>query len=352
MILSAIVGYSGKCFQTSVKGCFVKKEFKITLESFLNVEAMTLSTFLIMVVMVLSCSKKSYVATLNEEEAVSVLSDEVDFKNFKNAKVVSAQGDNQYKKYLNERFGSSCKQMNILNSLKGNESLKSKDSLDKNSPFDQSLVSSDVIFYSLEIQNPQDTVRQEVSIQLQNKNAEGFKVFKTLLSINSPQAGGELLQLPMTLPLKCTSTIDCEVLLKQEPQLLKGTLNTSGMQYLTKKKSLTPQVCQIQTTGQVVSQIFKGKFKVQNGPEVEAYETVETDFGPIYCDGKFVGQGESKTVSIHSLQVKNLPGVGIIAKVHPSNCGGALLAESRVIKINERVVEAVRFEQKKPALKI
>ncbi len=321
----------------------MNKKITLNLDSILNIEALTLSTFMLMTVMVLSCSKKNSDTNTQTPGSLVELSDVSDFKNFQVTSLVPNSQNTGYQEYLEERYGSSCR---VIRNSKGQIIEKSDLRY-----FDPSLSNTDVVFYSIQMQNQEETVQKEMSLQIRNANQYSVRLFKTTVSMVVPQSGGELFRLPLTNLLDCSDPYRCMEPNPPDLGIMRSVLNDNGYNYYIRKQTLSPRTCQVQATGEIVTTISKGKMKLHSGAEIDAYQTVESDFGPVYCNGRFMGHGESKTVSIHSLNIKPIPGFGLFAKVHPYSCGGALVAESRIIKLQDRIIDSIKFEQKQPVLK-
>lgn len=325
------------------KGEFMNKKLTFNLDSILNIEALTLSTFMLMTVMVLSCSKKNTDTNSQTPGNLIELSDSSDFKNFQVTSLVPNSQNDGYQEYLEERYGSSCR---VVRNSKGQIIEKSDIRA-----FDPSLSNTDVVFYTVKMENQEERVQKEMSLQIRNANQYSVRLFRTTLSMKVPQAGGELFRLPLTSLLDCADPYRCLEPNPPDLGIMRSVLNDNGYNYYIKKQTLAPRTCQVQATGAIVSTIAKGKMRLHNGGEIDAYQTVESDYGPVYCNGRYMGQGESKTVSIHSLNIKPIPGFGLFAKVQPYSCGGALVAESRIIKLQDRIIDSIKFEQNQPVLK-
>lgn len=316
------------------------KSFKI--ENILNIEALTLSTFLLMTVMVLSCSKKGSETTSTPTNLVEV-SDSSDFRNFKSMTLVPNSQNSGYQNYLEERFGSSCR---VVRNHRG-EIIEKYDSRQ----FDPSLQNSDVAFYTMKHENQIESFQQEFQLQVRNINPQSLRLFRTMLSMNQLITKTEFLRLPLTQPLSCRDPYSCVDQNPPDLGVLNSVLTTSGYNYYLQHRTFEVRGCEIRTTGHVVSTISKGRMQLQSGQDIEAYQTVESDYGPVYCMGQYYGIGESKTVTIQSLDVKAIPDLNRLTNVYYHTCGGALVAKSRVVRIDDKVIDSVRFEMKQVPIK-
>jgi hypothetical protein len=321
----------------------MKAKWVINLDSILNIEALTLSVFLLMSGMVLSCSSKKGNETANTPGNFVELADNSDYRNFHSLFAIPQSHSSGYQSYLEERFGSSCQ---VVRNSRGQIVQKSDFRT-----FDETLDNSDVILYSLKYQNQFDTFQSDTTLQIRNAQGNLVRLFRTNQSLRSQQSGGELLQLPLTVAVECTGPLNCPEVNPPNEARLRSILNEVGFAYYLKNKTLKPANCRVQSTGQMVANVSKGRMKLYSGQDVEAYQTIESDFGPVYCNGSYMGQGESKRVSIHSLAVKPIPGIDGITIAPYFSCGGSLIAQSQVIKLNNKIVDTFRFEVNQTVLK-
>lgn len=319
-----------------------------SIDALFGLESLMLSTVLLMAVMILSCSKKSDDSgTAETPQQLNQFSADTEFKNFKSISTVQLNDRSSYQNYLEDRYGSSCI---VRRNSNGEIS-----SFREMGSFSDSLMVNDKVFYRFQIQNQIENMKTENSIAVADVSEKFATVQTTVLSMLIPAAGGEVLVHPIPDQEACHWPIGSLSPVCKGPdhpmEFYSFYMTPQGFEYLKSANLRQKQVCSF--VGQLSSSavIEKGSFLFQDGHSIQSYKVTTTEIGSIMCNGTMKGTGEQKTISIYSNEIKAMPGLEGYARGGNFSCGGALVAESRLMRVQAGLIETTRFEQIQPALK-
>lgn len=319
-----------------------------TVDAIFSIEAMTLSTILLMAVMVLSCSKKSDDGNGAETPQPMVqYAGNPAFANFTATETVQLADPMTFQSYLKERFSNGC----VVRKNHRGDIIK----VDEAGEFSADLRIGETVFFTVSTQNQSESKKTIQSIQVLSANEKFAKIQENVQSINIQQAGGEILLTPIIEQRSCVFSPGnfspmCDG--GNHPvEFYRPFMTMQGFEYMRNASGNPKNNCDL--VGQVVSAstVERGSLKLQDGQNISAYRTTLTESGTIMCNGIVFDIGEVKTISIHSNDVKAIPGLEGFSRGGNFSCGGALVAESRIMSTKAGVIQAVVFEQNRPAIK-
>jgi hypothetical protein len=263
---------------------------------------------------------------------------------FKSNKLMPAIGDEGYTQYREARFGKSCQ---VFRNDKGEiESYRDKPG------FDPSLKEGEETFTITKVSSQIEDRSSEERYKVVALTANKADVKNTYYSMIFSKGGGETLVKPYSEDITCMALgehVECDLPAKN-PSELGEFLTQQGMDYLQNRESAEMDLCQIQNAGSLESKVELGQFKLHDGRVVEAYMNTEIVKGKVICGDADMGEGEVKSYTVSSLQVKAIPGVTNLNGENQT-CGGVQLVNSHVVKVEGKVLSSYRFEQQSPALK-